>query len=537
MTGKKLKRHRIDNEVDLCQVNFDGKEKDFDDRLLSTFFDNLHIRAEVVDCLKTHFNLHHATAPQVASICSFSPFRSSLLLQSHTGTGKTLAFLIPLAERMLQMNKTFIEKHSKPYRSTCVHAIIISPHQELSRQTFVQCSKLFAHLPYDVRVVQGVEFFASNLENTNQRGKSAERSRFRGGGIVLTLTPHEYRKLDEVNLQHHFLPTGDGVQPTVGELNHVPLTLIIDEVDLVCNKYPYVVSTTRSIHEKIQKINAEFEFDYGFFGATASRSPKVREFMQLLSANFCHQDFLIKECANQTEVYERDEQALPCVSISETVNALLPNMQCMLTCEDKGEKENAPRYWNTFEFEDKAIATSSLKNLYVDVESDNLTQQVSLLAHILNAHQTKKHIVYFDDYRRAKLVYDKLVVFCNQRILADDVDSIYLFYPDMPISQRNKSYLSFVKKKDSISERSILLCTDHLAHGINIRDVGYVVHFDKPRTTQSYLHRVGRTGRMGTRGASVIFLDVEANAELFQQLHAALPLEEWKIHNPLMIYL
>lgn len=53
---------------------------------------------------------------------------------------------------------------------------------------------------------------------------------------------------------------------------------------------------------------------------------------------------------------------------------------------------------------------------------------------------------------------------------------------------------------------AVLLCTDEAAFGLDVRDVDYVYHAELPRTRQAYVHRIGRVGRMGMRGQSVMIL-------------------------------
>ena len=55
----------------------------------------------------------------------------------------------------------------------------------------------------------------------------------------------------------------------------------------------------------------------------------------------------------------------------------------------------------------------------------------------------------------------------------------------------------------------ILVATDIAARGIDIDDLGLVVNFDLPNIPESYVHRIGRTGRAGAFGKAISFCDFE----------------------------
>jgi ATP-dependent RNA helicase RhlE len=74
----------------------------------------------------------------------------------------------------------------------------------------------------------------------------------------------------------------------------------------------------------------------------------------------------------------------------------------------------------------------------------------------------------------------------------------------------------------------VLLATDLAARGIDIVDLPSVVNYDLPRSTDDYLHRIGRTGRAGAEGVAVSFvtLDNAAHFRLIEKRHGlALELE------------
>jgi ATP-dependent RNA helicase RhlE len=55
----------------------------------------------------------------------------------------------------------------------------------------------------------------------------------------------------------------------------------------------------------------------------------------------------------------------------------------------------------------------------------------------------------------------------------------------------------------------ILVATDIAARGIDIDDLALVVNFDLPNIPESYVHRIGRTGRAGAFGKAISFCDYE----------------------------
>jgi superfamily II DNA/RNA helicase len=53
----------------------------------------------------------------------------------------------------------------------------------------------------------------------------------------------------------------------------------------------------------------------------------------------------------------------------------------------------------------------------------------------------------------------------------------------------------------------VLIATDIAARGIDIQNLSTVVNYDLPRSPVDYIHRIGRTGRAGSTGIAVSFVD------------------------------
>ena len=98
------------------------------------------------------------------------------------------------------------------------------------------------------------------------------------------------------------------------------------------------------------------------------------------------------------------------------------------------------------------------------------------------------------------------VVFCDTKRTCDKVaddlaglgEKVSALHGDMAQGARERSLRKFAQ-----GELKILVCTDVAARGIDIDDVGIVVHYVPPLEVKTYLHRSGRTARAGKDGWAV----------------------------------
>jgi len=101
------------------------------------------------------------------------------------------------------------------------------------------------------------------------------------------------------------------------------------------------------------------------------------------------------------------------------------------------------------------------------------------------------------------------IVFCNRRMEVDLVANFLRrqfwnctpIHGDMPQKARERA-LESVRGGRS----RLLIATDVAARGIDIRGLDAVFHFDLPQDAELYVHRAGRTGRIGASGLSAVLL-------------------------------
>jgi len=72
---------------------------------------------------------------------------------------------------------------------------------------------------------------------------------------------------------------------------------------------------------------------------------------------------------------------------------------------------------------------------------------------------------------------------------------------DMSQAARERAFWRFKTKKTRI-----LVATDVAARGLDVQDISHIVNYSLPMTAEDYVHRIGRTGRMGKRGRAITFI-------------------------------
>src|SRR5262249_25044442 len=59
-----------------------------------------------------------------------------------------------------------------------------------------------------------------------------------------------------------------------------------------------------------------------------------------------------------------------------------------------------------------------------------------------------------------------------------------------------------------------LVATDVVGRGIDVTGISHIINYDLPQDPENYVHRIGRTGRMGADGVAIAFVTPEQGKEL-----------------------
>ncbi len=115
--------------------------------------------------------------------------------------------------------------------------------------------------------------------------------------------------------------------------------------------------------------------------------------------------------------------------------------------------------------------------------------------------------------------YDKCLIFCRMKREVDRVSQLLQeagfnaagLHGDMEQTDRDAIVKSFRR-----NETKILVATDVAARGLDVKGVTHVFNYHIPFDPQSYVHRIGRTGRAGKTGQAITLVSTEEFRELMR---------------------
>lgn len=299
---------------------------------------------------------------------------------ANTGTGKTLAFLIPLLDKMLK------NRHQK--------VIIIAPTRELAKQIQDEFYLISRGLGFYSTLCIGGERINRQIQELNKNPN------------FIVATPG--RLLDHINSKRINLNTFNNI--VLDEADHMVDIGFLNDIKKIISLLP---SNRQSL----------------FFSATIDG--KVKE--------------VLKQFVNNDPVT---------ISVSQSET------------------------------------------------SENITQEV-----IKVAHQGQKINILFE--LLSKKEFEKVLIFTRTKHGAQKLANELKFknfkanaiHGNKRQNQRIKTLESF-----KYNRINILVATDVASRGLDISDVSHVINYDQPNDYDTYIHRIGRTGRANKKGTAITFI-------------------------------
>ncbi len=138
------------------------------------------------------------------------------------------------------------------------------------------------------------------------------------------------------------------------------------------------------------------------------------------------------------------------------------------------------------------LTVESIRQSYVTVDEE---RKFDLLLRVIEREKPRQCIIFCQRKRWSDKVYAKLEKH-HQRAA--------VMHGDLQQSQREKIMQRFREGKIVY-----LVATDVVGRGIDVTGISHIINYDLPEDPDNYVHRVGRTGRMGADGVAIAFVTPE----------------------------
>jgi len=414
-------------------------------------------------------------------------------LRAPTGSGKTLAFLLPVLHQIIELGCK---------RSDGTICVILSPTKELTLQT--------------LKVAESLTRMSPSLVCGSVAGgekPKSEKARLRKGASVLCATPGR--------LMYHLEHSNSFVTDKVR-------CLVLDEADRLLDMG--FEKQVRQIHRKLTKGEAFGDFEPG--GAPKQSANPVQTL--LVSATLTPDvrrlaDFCLRKDAFWADAHTQTSSPsgrVPGADAPETVfevPATLTQWYCSVPL-----KERLPalisallsRAGSSTDHDDqqgkKAIvffSSCASVDFYNDLFVDASWPAAPSASRVISTREAKRQKTAARDSVRTK--GKKGASSDEEEDEGDDAEAVlaqraakvftktplFKLHGNLTKEERTGFMADFQRTKGGA-----LLASDAAARGLDFPAIDWVIQYDPPQTIEEYLHRIGRTARIGRAGNSLIFL-------------------------------
>ncbi|CAL5219539.1 g1390 [Coccomyxa viridis] len=371
--------------------------------------------------------------------------RRDALVNAPTGSGKTLAYLAPIMAD-LQAQTPHVSRAEGTY------ALILVPTRELC----LQVSDILTLL-----VRRYIWLVGGSIHGGENRAK--EKARLRKGVTVLVATPG--RLLDHLQNTQAFrteelrwlvLDEADrlldlGFEQKIGEI----ISMLDKRVAEAGNRKRQTVLLSATLHSRLSTLASLSlkEFDPIGFRVQGSGAALT-----------------IENQREQADGSEDDEDDAPTLEASDREQFSIPKL---------------------------------LKQHIVEVPcKQRLVVLAALLRKSCQPGRPAKLVVFFsccDAVEYLHRLFDDIFESIEGERLVSC--PLYKLHGNLPQGVRTNTFLEFSRCK-----RGVLMCTDVAARGLDFPEVTTIIQYDAPGEAAEYVHRVGRTARMGKVGEAMLFL-------------------------------
>ncbi|PYI11103.1 ATP dependent RNA helicase [Aspergillus sclerotiicarbonarius CBS 121057] len=439
-------------------------------------FTNLGLSAPLAAHLLTKLELKAPTAIQKASISQLLKEESDAFIQAETGSGKTMAYLLPLVQRIMTIaqNQKQREEGGMVQRDSGLFAIVLAPTRELCKQISVVLEGLLrcAHWLVAGTVIGGEK-------------KKSEKARLRKGLNILVATPgrladhlENTQALDVSNVRWLVLDEGDRLMELGFEKE---LAGIIQKLDarqrpsripgipakrttILCSATLKMtvqklgeISLKDAIH--IQADPADEEGEPRKDEDDAFRVPaQLKQSYAIVAAKLR----LVTLTAFMKRTFMRKGSVMKAIVFVSCADSVDFHFEVFTRKQGEGEKE-----------EEKEEESGDSD----DEDAEEKRKKLEASAHGTIAPAT---------------------AFSNP----SNPVTLHRLHGSLPQHVRTATLNAFARNRDP----SVLICTDVASRGLDLPNVDLVVEYDPAFSAEDHLHRIGRTARLGRDGRALLFL-------------------------------
>ncbi|KAJ8764178.1 hypothetical protein K2173_005103 [Erythroxylum novogranatense] len=385
-----------------------------------------------------------------------------VLVNAATGTGKTVAYLAPIIHLLQSYSPKIDRSHGS-------FALVLVPTRELCLQVYEILQKLLHRFHW---IVPGYVMGGEN--------RSKEKARLRRGISILVATPG--RLLDHLNNTASFM--------------HRNLQWIIfDEADRILE-----LGFGKEIEEILEFLGSRKV-------GTSGKEDQVTYF-----SNSRRQNLLLSATLNEkvNHLAKISLENPVMIGLDDKKVQVDPSVECIGSIQSDIDDE--------LEHSNKATIVSAgdyklpaqLVQQYVKVPcGSRLAVLLSILKHLFERVTSQKVVVFFSTCDAVDFHYYLMSNFRRTSSAHSETELKDMFlrtknfrlHGNMKQEDRKTTFQAFKTEKSAL-----LLSTDIAARGLDFPKVRCIIQYDSPGEATEYVHRVGRTARLGEKGDSLLFL-------------------------------
>ncbi|KAF8977638.1 ATP-dependent RNA helicase dbp7 [Entomortierella lignicola] len=485
---------------------------------------------------------------------------TDVIIQAETGSGKTLTYLLPIVNRLIEAEASpALDLESK--RSIGTLAIIMTPTRELAKQILQVLETLLRMPASSVTGKKRSHWIVPGIVIGGDKKKS-EKARLRKGVNILVGTPG--RLLDHLQNTKSFnvqslrwlvLDEADRLLELGFEESMTAILKILDarvkiaasvtsgnDTTKVWPQKRQTVLCSATLSDEVQRLAGSSLVDPIYISAKkdVANAKGIQGAEMIVAEEKKAQQFSTPEQLKQ--LYVIVQAKLRLVTLTATLKSAFTNIA-------KGAKapkvvvflsscDSVDFHHGLFANAGKEIKKEHSEDGYFgqdyerdEQENEKPEEEIPDFVSASNRIDTK---AIRDEMYKAKRETER----ANAKKARAQLSLKGAILPDVPLFRlhgnlaqalRTDTYFEFCK-----ASSGVLFATDVAARGLDLPDVSHIIQYDPPSDLKDYVHRVGRTARLGRDGEAMLFL-LPSEVKYLELLTAqGLPNQEVSVTSILM---